>query len=304
MLRRIFLELSHNRPLRHWMEHSPLSQRLTSRFVAGKRLQDGIQALKQLWVDKITGTLDFLGENVQSLSEGTRSRDCYLVALDEIERAALPATVSIKLTQFGLDFSEDGCLENVMTLASRAQEMKSRVEIDMESSEYTDRTLRIVHHIQDRLPGCVRAVIQAYLYRSEEDIDRLSAARIPIRLCKGAYRESPEVAFPKKSDVDANYLRLVKLLLDRGTYPAIASHDENMIREAMRYSTEQNISKDRFEFQMLYGIRRDLQRQIVQKGYRLRLYVPYGDAWYPYFMRRLAERPANVLFLAKNLLRN
>lgn len=304
MLRRIFLELSQNRPLRHWMEQSPLSHRLTSRFVAGEKLEDGIRALKQLWTDKITGTLDFLGENVQSLSEGARSRDCYLTALNEIERAALPATVSIKLTQFGLDFSEDGCRENVMTLAARAQEMRSRVEVDMESSEYTDRTLRIVHDLQNRFNGCVRAVIQAYLYRSEKDINQLSANSIPVRLCKGAYREGPEVAFPKKSDVDSNYVKLMKLLLDRGTYPAVASHDESIVREALRYCTEQKIPSDRFEFQMLYGIRRDLQRQIIEKGYRLRLYVPYGDAWYPYFMRRLAERPANVLFLAKNLLRN
>lgn len=304
MLRRIFLELSQNRPLRHWMEESPWSQRLTSRFVAGEKLQDGIQALRQLWADKITGTLDFLGENVQSLSEGARSRDCYLVALDEIERAALPATVSIKLTQFGLDFSEDGCRENVMALVWRAQQMRSRVEVDMESSEYTDRTLRIVQDVQNRFEGCVRAVIQAYLYRSEKDIHQLSAAGIPVRLCKGAYREGPEVAFPKKTDVDANYLKLMKLLLDRGTYPAIASHDEKIVFEALHYVKEHQIPADRFEFQMLYGIRRDLQRQIVQKGFRLRLYVPYGDAWYPYFMRRLAERPANVLFLAKNLLRN
>ncbi|MFL6416701.1 MAG: proline dehydrogenase family protein [Bryobacteraceae bacterium] len=304
MLRRIFLELSHNRPLRHWMERSPLSQRLTSRFIAGETLQDGIRALKDLWADKINGTLDFLGENVQSLSEGVRSRDCYLAALDEIERAALPATVSIKLTQFGLDFSEGGCRENVMALVARASEMKSRVEVDMESSEYTDRTLRIVYDVQDRFRGSIRAVIQAYLYRSEEDIARLSEARIPIRLCKGAYREGPEVAFPKKSEVDENYLTLMRLLLDGGTYPAIASHDETVIREALRYSAEQKLASDRFEFQMLYGIRRDLQRQIIQKGYRLRLYVPYGGAWYPYFMRRLAERPANVLFLAKNLLRS
>ena len=304
MLRRIFLELSHNRPLRHWMEESPLSQRLTSRFVAGEKLQDGIRTLRQLWADKIAGTLDFLGENVQSLSEGARSRDSYLVALDEIERAGLPATVSIKLTQFGLDFSQDGCRENVMTLASRAKEIKSRVEVDMESSEYTDRTLQMVHDVQDRFRGCVRAVIQAYLYRSEKDIHQLSAAGIPVRLCKGAYREGPEVAFPKKSDVDANYVKLMKLLLHGGTYPAIASHDENIVREALRYIKEQKIPEDRFEFQMLYGIRRDLQRQIIQKGFRLRLYVPYGHAWYPYFMRRLAERPANLLFLAKNLLRN
>jgi proline dehydrogenase len=304
MLRRIFLELSQNRPLRHWMEQSPLSQRLTSRFVAGKTLGEGIETLQHLWADKVTGTLDFLGENVQSLSEGVRSRDCYLSALDEIERAALPATVSIKLTQFGLDFSADGCCKNVLALAARAQAMNSRVEVDMESSEYTDRTLRIVQQVQQENPGSVRAVIQAYLYRSADDISQLSAARIPVRLCKGAYREGPEVAFPKKSDVDANYGKLAKLLLDYGTYPAIASHDEYIVREVLRYSTEQKIAADRFEFQMLYGIRRDLQQEIVGKGYRLRLYVPYGDAWYPYFMRRLAERPANVLFLARNLLRN
>lgn len=304
MLRRIFLELSTNRPLRHWMEQSPVSHKLTSRFVAGDTLKDGVQALKRLWADKITGTLDFLGENVQSLSEGARSRDCYLSALEEIERAALPATVSIKLTQFGLDFSEDGCLENVMALAARAHQMKSRVEIDMESSEYTDRTLRVVHQVQNRFDNCVRAVIQAYLYRSEDDIRQLSAMRIPVRLCKGAYREGPEVAFPRKQDVDANYVKLMKLLLEGGTYPAIASHDENIVREALRCVKEQNIGADRFEFQMLYGIRRDLQREVVAQGYRLRLYVPYGDAWYPYFMRRLAERPANVLFLAKNLLRS
>jgi proline dehydrogenase len=303
MLRRILLALSHHRPLRRWMERSSLSRRLTSRFVAGETLDDGIRTLQQLWADKINGTLDFLGENVQSSSEGVRSRDAYLSALEAIERARLPATVSIKLTQFGLDFSEDGCRENVMALVARAREMKTRVEIDMESSEYTDRTLRIVHEAHRRYPGSVRAVIQAYLYRSEEDIRRLSEAGIPVRLCKGAYREDPDVAFRKKRDVDANYLKLMWLLFERGTYPGIASHDETLIRKALRYCTERKLASDRFEFQMLYGIRRDVQRQIIQNGYRLRLYVPYGDAWYPYFMRRLAERPANVLFLAKNLLR-
>jgi proline dehydrogenase len=174
----------------------------------------------------------------------------------------------------------------------------------MESSEYTDRTLKVVTQLQDRYPGSVRAVIQAYLYRSETDIRMLSARQIPVRLCKGAYREPPAVAFPRKEDVDANYVKLMKLLLDTGTYPAIASHDESIVSEALQHVKEQKLAPDRFEFQMLYGIRRDLQRQLVGKGYRLRLYVPYGDAWYPYFMRRLAERPANVLFLARNLLRN
>jgi proline dehydrogenase len=174
----------------------------------------------------------------------------------------------------------------------------------MEASGYTDRTLTIVNRIQDRFPGYVRAVIQAYLYRSETDIQMLSARGIPVRLCKGAYLEPASVAIERKADVDANYVKLMKLLLAEGNYPAIASHDENIVREAERHIKEQKISAERFEFQMLYGIRRDLQRELVSQGFRLRLYVPYGDAWYPYFMRRLAERPANLIFLAKNLVRS
>jgi proline dehydrogenase len=304
MLRRTFLYLSQQGWLRHWMENSALSRKLTSRFVAGRTLSEGIRVLEKLSRERISGTLDFLGENVTSLDEAARSRDSYLATLDEIERANLPATVSIKLTQFGLDFSELSCLNNVAALVKRASEVDSRVEIDMESSEYTDRTLDVVTQLHERFPENVRAVIQAYLYRSEADIRMLSERRIPVRLCKGAYREPPTVAFPHKSDVDRNYVKLMTLLLDAGTYPALASHDENIIREALRHVREQKISPDRFEIQMLYGIRRDLQRQLVAQGFRLRLYVPYGDAWYPYFMRRLAERPANVLFLAKNVIRS
>jgi proline dehydrogenase len=286
------------------MEDSSISHRLTSRFVAGSTLDDGIQVLRDLSRQHVTGTLDFLGENVTSLEEAAQSLKNYLAALRAIETCRLPATVSIKLTQFGLDFSQDACLNNVTELVDCAAKMESRVEIDMESSEYTDRTLAIVTRLQEQFAGNVRAVIQAYLYRSEADIAMLSERRIPVRLCKGAYREPATVAFPRKDDVDANYIKLMKLLLDTGTYPAVASHDENIINEALRYVREQKIAADRFEFQMLYGIRRDLQRKLVAEGYRLRLYVPYGDAWYPYFMRRLAERPANVLFLARNLLRS
>ncbi|MGI8960963.1 MAG: proline dehydrogenase family protein [Bryobacteraceae bacterium] len=304
MLRRTFLYFSQQSWLRHWMENSALSRKLTSRFVAGRTLSDGIRVLERLSKERMLGTLDFLGENVTSLNEAGRSRDCYLAALNEIERAKLPATVSIKLTQFGLDFSEQACLNNVVALVKRASGMNSRVEIDMESSGYTDRTLGVVTQLQQQFPENVRAVIQAYLFRSEADIRTLSEQRILVRLCKGAYREPPNVAFPHKGDVDQNYVKLMTLLLDEGTYPAIASHDENIIKEALRHVREQKISPDRFEFQMLYGIRRDLQRQLVAQGFRLRLYVPYGDAWYPYFMRRLAERPANVLFLAKNVIRS
>ncbi|MBV9762523.1 MAG: proline dehydrogenase family protein [Acidobacteriaceae bacterium] len=281
-----------------------MSRKLTSRFVAGSALDDGVGVLKKLSGDGMLGTLDFLGENVKSLEEAAQSREAYLAALDEISRAQLPATVSIKLTQFGLDFSEEACRANVVGLVERAAAMGSRVEIDMESSDYTDRTLRIVSSLQEQMPGHVRAVIQAYLYRSEADIRMLSGRKIPVRLCKGAYHEPSTVAYPGKAEVDANYVKLMKLLLDEGTYPAIASHDEKIIRQALRHIQEQNIARDRFEFQMLYGIRRDLQRELVGEGFRLRLYVPYGNAWYPYFMRRLAERPANVIFLAKNLLRS
>jgi proline dehydrogenase len=286
------------------METSTVSRKLTSRFVAGRTLGEGIDVLRKLAAEHILATLDHLGENVSSLQAAAASRDSYLAALGEIAGAQLPATVSIKLTQFGLDVSPEACEANVFALVERASGMHSRVEIDMESSDYTDRTLTIVNRIQERFPGCVRAVIQAYLYRSETDIRLLSARGIPVRLCKGAYLEPPSVAIERKPDVDANYLKLMKLLLAEGNDPAIASHDENIVREAERHIKEQKIGAERFEFQMLYGIRRDLQRELVAQGYRLRLYVPYGDAWYPYFMRRLAERPANLIFLAKNLVRS
>ena len=260
--------------MRQWMENSPLSKPLTSRFVAGQTLSDGIRVLTNLAATQVTGTLDFLGENVHSLSEAARSRDCYLLALQQIQAASLPATVSIKLTQFGLDFSEEACRENVAALVAVAKGMNSRVEVDMEASEYTDRTLQTVFFMQENFEGHVRAVIQAYLYRSEDDIRELNRRKIPVRLCKGAYREVPTVAFARKADVDANYSKLMKLLLDEGTYPAIASHDEKIVGEALGFIRQNGIAPDRFEFQMLYGIRRDLQNQIVKEGFRLRLYVP------------------------------
>jgi len=304
MLRRSLLYLSEQSWLRNFMETSPVSRKLTSRFVAGETLADGIGVLKKLAVDKTLGTLDCLGENVETMEDAAESRDGYLAALAEIEAAKLPATVSIKLTQFGLDLSSQVCETNVLALAQRARSMQSRVEVDMESSDYTERTLDLVKRIQQLFPGHVRAVIQAYLFRSEADIRMLSGLKIPVRLCKGAYREPASIAYEQKADVDANYVKLMKLLLAEGIYPAIASHDEKIIDEALRHIREQKLDHERFEFQMLYGIRRDLQRKLVSQGFRLRLYVPYGDAWYPYFMRRLAERPANLIFLAKNLVRS
>jgi proline dehydrogenase len=303
MLRSTFLYLSEQSWLRHWMETSSASGRFISRFIAGRTLDEGIRVSGQLGKDYIFTTLDFLGENVTCIDEAARSRDVYLKALEAIKCHDLPATVSIKLTQFGLDLSEKVCRNNVAQLVEKAKTIGSRVEIDMESSDYTERTLRIVSDLHEHFGGYVRAVVQAYLYRSEEDVASLSASGIPVRLCKGAYREPAGVAYQEKAEVDRNYVNLMKFLLDHGVYPGIASHDESIINECLRHVRQKSIPQDRFEFQMLYGIRRDLQKKLTKSGFRLRSYVPYGDAWYPYFMRRLAERPANVLFLAKNLLR-
>jgi len=294
MMRQLFLFLSEQKGMRKWMETSPVARKLTRRFVAGETLEDELAVCASLASRKMFSTLDHLGENVTSLAEAEASRDAYLRAIDEIEKKALPSTVSIKLTQFGLDLSPEACFENVLALAKRG----TRIEIDMESTEYTDRTLAVVEKI-----GSARAVIQAYLYRSAADIERLNTLKIPVRLCKGAYNEPGSVAFSEKREVDQNYLKLMKILLDKGSYPAIASHDETILGEAFRYARERKIPAENFEFQMLYGIRNDLQQRIIDLGYRLRVYVPYGAAWYPYFMRRLAERPANALFLAKNVFR-
>jgi proline dehydrogenase len=302
MMRQLFLFLSRNRSLRRWMETSSVAKKLTQRFIAGETLEQVLAVCAQLAEQGISTALDHLGENVTSLEEAAGSVEGYTVALDQIAARRLPATVSIKLTQFGIDFSEQACLDNVRLLADKATATGSRVEIDMEPSAYTDRTLDVATRVAAEC-SCVRCVIQAYLRRSEADVQRLNERRVPVRLCKGAYDEPPTVAFPDKTDVDRNYIALMKLLLDQGTYPAIATHDEHIINEAFRYIKEHGIGADRFEFQMLYGIRRDLQRRVIAAGYRLRVYVPYGTAWYPYFMRRLAERPANVLFVVRSLFR-
>jgi proline dehydrogenase len=285
------------------METSPAADRLTSRFVAGSTLEREVAVCQKLNAGGYLATLDHLGESVTSLQEAGQSRDAYLAALDQIAKLDLQATVSIKLTQLGLGFSEPECRANVERLEARAESIGRLVEVDMESSQYVARTLALVADLHARY-GSVRAVIQAYLYRSESDMENLCRQSIPIRLCKGAYRESSDVAFPRKRDVDANYVRLMRQLLDCGAYPAIATHDERILDHALTYIRERKIPSDRFEFQMLYGVRRDLQRRLTSQGFRLRLYVPYGNAWYPYFMRRLAERPANLLFLARNLLKS
>jgi proline dehydrogenase len=281
------------------VETSESSRKLTRRFVAGETLEDELAVCAQLQSEGVLSSLDHLGENVTSLDEAAASRDAYLGALDQIAARGLTSTISVKLTQMGLDFSDEACLENVRALVRRAKAADTRIEIDMESSAYTDRTLKTVERLAEEC-GCIRAVIQAYLFRSAADIERMNQLGIPVRLCKGAYHEPTNAAFADKKDVDRNYLKLMKTLLDHGAYPAIATHDEDIQNEAQRYRRERGIGADKFEFQMLYGIRRDLQRRLTGEGYRVRVYVPYGAAWYPYFMRRLAERPANAMFLMRN----
>lgn len=301
-MRSLFLFLSRQRHLRRWVETSGLAQRLSSRFVAGETLDDALRVGRRINSEGIAITLDHLGESVTSLDEAAQARDVYLRTLAAIHENGVTGNVSLKLTQFGLDFSLEACRANVAQLVERAAGLANFVRIDMESSEYTERTLQLVEDLHAQYGG-VGTVIQAYLHRSRKDIERLCASRIRIRLCKGAYLEPAGVAFAHKAEVDNNYVELMKLLLDQGESPAIATHDERMIEQTKAYARERAIPPERFEFQMLYGIRRDLQRRLVGEGYRLRLYVPFGKAWYPYFMRRLAERPANVLFLARHFFR-
>jgi proline dehydrogenase len=303
ILRSSFLYLSKQPELRRFVETSSAAGRFTKRFIAGLRLDDALRVATKLHTEKTLTSLDHLGENVTALSEARSARDAYLDALNRLAALGIGATISVKLTALGLDLSEAACFANLASLVDLAHASGSRVEMDMEDSSYTDRTLKMVQAMQARHPGSVRAVIQAYLYRSKDDIDALCAAGIPVRLCKGAYQEPAEVAYPSKADVDANYVRLLDTLLERGTHPAIATHDTKIVAHAVQSIGRLGLTPDRFEFQMLYGVGRDLQRRVLAQGYELRLYVPYGTAWYPYFMRRLAERPANVAFIAKNLFR-
>ncbi len=284
------------------METSALARRLSGRFVAGETLEDALAVARRLNGEGISVTLDHLGESVTNLEEAAQARDVYLRTLDAIHDHGIAGNVSLKLTQFGLDLSAEECQANVDRLVRRAAELGSFVRIDMESSEYTDRTLGIVRELFAR-HGSTGTVIQAYLLRSRADIEQLNERGIRVRLCKGAYLEPHGVAFAHKAEVDGSYRELTELLLVKGTYPALATHDEAMIGHARRFAVQHGIARDAFEFQMLYGIRRDLQRRLVREGWRVRLYVPFGRAWYPYYMRRLAERPANVLFILRNLFR-
>jgi proline dehydrogenase len=304
----MLLKLSQNNTVQSAFSRYRFAQRAARRFIAGERLEEAIAVVRELNAKNILATLDHLGENTTNEREAIAAADEYLKILDAVAQTGVRSEVSLKLTQMGLDISSALCLQNMRRIVERAREHKNFVCIDMESSAYTDRTLDLYETLRREGFDNVGPVIQAYLRRSERDVERIIEWGARVRLCKGAYQEPPEIAFPNKRDVDANYVKLLEKLFssrarEKGVHPAIATHDEKIIRWALQYVREHQIPTDRFEFQMLYGIRRDLQIQLAQAGYRVRVYVSYGTHWYPYFMRRLAERPANVLFVVKNLIR-
>ena len=305
VLRSAFIALSRNRSLRRFSEHSRFGNKLSSRFVAGLEIEDALRVAASVNRQGMSVTLDSLGESVTSEAEARAAAAIYHQLLDFISARKLDSNISVKLTQMGLTLDPALAEDIALSLTQHAQSTGSFLRVDMEDSTLTDVTLDIVRriHATPGLRGHIGIVIQAYLYRSQADVDQLMAEGIRVRLCKGAYKEPANLAFPRKADVDANYVKLTGTLLSSGIYHGLATHDPAMIAAAKAYAAAHNIAPGKFEFQMLYGVRRDLQRKLVAEGYNVRVYTPFGREWYPYFMRRLAERPANVFFIAKNLLR-
>lgn len=315
MLRSLLLFLSNALWARRLISRLGFARRSAYRFVAGETSEEAMAAIRRLNAGGIHATLDHLGESVTSEAAATRAADEYVSVLGRIQACGARANVSLKLTQMGLDLSPDFCLRNVRRIVERARELGNFVRIDMEGTPHTDATLAIFHTLHQEYDG-VGIVLQSYLYRTAADLEGILAARGRVRLCKGAYKEPADKAYPRKADVDANFVTLARRLLDQAhlcppagaggrvpPLPAIATHDEKMVQAVLSYAGEQEIPREYYEFQMLYGIRRDLQERLASQGYAVRVYVPYGTEWYPYFMRRLAERPANVWFFLSNLFR-
>ncbi len=306
-LSNLFFWLSKSRRTERFIMGLPFARRFSRRFVAGESIGEVIPAVIRLREKGLLTTVDHLGESIAEEKEAKEAAGEYLILLDEMKKHSMDSQVSLKLTQMGMDIDEKLCVRNVAAIVRRAKNYPTFVCIDMESSLYTTRTLNLYKLLRERFRN-VGVVIQANLLRSRKDIGELIELGVNVRLCKGAYKETPDIVYTKKSDVDKNFIELMKMLfssdaLKKGVYPAIATHDENMIDWVKEYTESNRISRDKFEFQMLYGIRSKLQEKLAKEGYRMRVYVPYGTHWYPYFMRRLAERPANVLFLTKNLFR-
>ncbi|HKR08102.1 MAG TPA: proline dehydrogenase family protein [Gemmatimonadaceae bacterium] len=304
MLRSALLYLSNQPRIFKFVRNNKIAKSFANRFVAGETLDTALAAVARLNSRGITASLDLLGESVHNETEARAAGDAYVTMLDRIKERKLNANVSVKLTAMGLDISEDLCVATMHRILQRARDYGTFVRIDMESSEYTQRTLDL---FEQRLYPAYRdhvgIVVQSYLYRTFADVERAIQLKARVRLCKGAYKEPETVAYPAKKDVDANYVRCMHELMLKGNYPGLATHDEAIIREAKRFAKVKNIPADQYEFQMLYGVRRDLQDRLVRDGYRMRVYVPFGTQWYPYLMRRLAERPANVAFITGNVMK-
>jgi proline dehydrogenase len=298
-----FQTLSYNRTLKTLASRYGMSgaHAFGRRFIAGETVDDAIAAVRQIQAQGLLCTLDYLGESVTSLSEADTATREYLHLIDAVDRAGAERNLSLKLTQLGLDVDRAICVDNLRKILTAAQQCGFFVRIDMESSAYTDTTLDIFETVWKLGHDNTGVVLQSCLYRSEKDFDRVNTLGARIRLVKGAYREPKSVAYQQKSDVDAAYVRLAKRLLTEGTYPAIATHDEVILNEVKRFAAARSVPHDAYEFQMLYGIRRDLQNALRDGGHRVRVYVPFGREWFPYFMRRLGERPANVGFVVRSL---
>lgn len=299
-IRTLLLNLAANKKAERFVRSNRLSSRMIGRFVAGETIEQAIAPVQALNSLGATASLDLLGESVTSVQDVEATVQTYLTFIGILRKNRLNTTLSVKPTALGLDISDALCEQSIKRLLNAARP-DLFVQIDMEGSPYTQRTLDIFYSLRAEYEN-VGAVIQAYLYRSEADIEEMIKVGGRVRLCKGAYRESADIAYPHKSDVDANYIRLMTRLLDSGIFPGIATHDVKILEATKAHLSENSLSKERFEFQMLYGVRRDLQKQLLDEGYNLMVYTPFGTHWYPYFMRRLAERPANLIFVLKSLL--
>ncbi len=308
LLRYLLLSLSRNAGLQRLVTTLPIARRMARRFVAGETLDEAIAAVRQANVLGIMAAINYLGENADTKASAFASGDAYLAALDAIATTGVDSNISIKLTHLGLDLGDDFCYENVARVVSHAAARGNFVRIDMEGSDYTQRTLDLYRRLR-RAYSNVGLAIQAYLYRSRADVESLIEEGIAhLRLVKGAYNEPPSIAYPERRDVDENFTRLIQMMWApearrRGTFLAVATHDERIIKWARAYVYHWHIPMDAYEFQMIHGVRRDLQQRLADEGYRVRVYIPYGTHWYPYFMRRLAERPANLLFFLRALFR-
>jgi proline dehydrogenase len=304
IMRQGLLWLSERQGIFNFVRRNGMARKFASRFVAGETIETGVQAAKELAQRDITSSLDLLGESVNVEAEAAAARDLYLQMLDRMAANGVQVNVSVKLTQMGLDIGEELCYANMVRILDKAKALGGFVRLDMEGSDYTQRTLDFYSkRLHEAYGAHCGVVIQSMLRRSERDVEDLIAMRARVRLCKGAYLEPPAVAFPEKADVDRNYVKLMQRLLTAGNYPGLATHDEAIIGQARELAGRERIGNDRFEFQMLYGVRRDLQVRLRRAGHNMRVYIPFGTQWYPYLMRRLAERPANIAFVLGNLVR-